>query len=59
MPRIFSPFKAIPDLISHCGSTGTAVFYVPSKDVFITGTINQASSPSTLFQTLIKLVNKL
>lgn len=58
-PRILSPFKAIPDMIGHCGSTGTAAFYVPAKDVFITGAINQTSSPSTLFQTLIQIVNKL
>lgn len=58
-PRIFSPFKAIPDMVGHCGSTGTAAFYVPDKNVFITGAINQASSPSTLFQTMIKILNKL
>ncbi|SIR32913.1 serine hydrolase domain-containing protein [Pontibacter lucknowensis] len=58
-PRLLSPFKAIPDLIGHCGSTGTAAFYIPAKSAFVTGAINQASSPSMLFQTLIKIANKL
>ena len=58
-PWIFSPFKPIPVLIGHCGSVGTAAFYIPEKEVFITGTVNQTSSPSILFQTMIKILNRL
>lgn len=58
-PRIFSPFKCIPNMIGHCGSTGTAAFYIPEKQVFITGAINQAKTPQVLFQTLIKILNQL
>ena len=58
-PRIFSPFKPIPDMVGHCGSVGTAAFYVPEKNVFITGTVNQTSNPSILFQTMIRILNKL
>ncbi|GAB3166764.1 serine hydrolase domain-containing protein [Telluribacter humicola] len=59
MPWIFSPFKPIPEMVGHCGSVGTAAFYVPQKDVFITGTINQTSNPQLLFQTMIRIVNLL
>ena len=58
-PRILSPFSAIPEMIGHCGSTGSVAFYVPQKDVYITGTTNQQARPNIAFQALIKIINKL
>ncbi len=57
MPRILSPLQAVPDMIGHCGSTGSVAYYVPSMDIYITGTTNQQSNPSAAFQTLIKIVH--
>ncbi len=59
IPRLLSPFKAVPEFIGHCGSVGSIAFYIPDKDVYITGTVNQASNPNVAFQTMIKIVNKL
>lgn len=59
LPKLLSPFKAVPELIGHCGSIGSVAFYVPDKDVYITGTVNQTSNPNIVFQTMIKIVNKL
>lgn len=59
MPRYLSPFKAVPDMIGHCGSTGAVAFYIPDMDLYITGTTNQQDSPSTAFQTMIRIVNTL
>jgi len=59
IPRILSPFKAVPEFIGHCGSVGSIAFYVPDKEVFITGTVNQTSKPNIVFQTMIRIVNKL
>jgi len=59
IPRFLSPFKAVPELIGHCGSVGSIAFYVPDKQVYITGTVNQTSNPNIVFQTMIKIVNKL
>lgn len=59
IPRLFSPFKAVPELIGHSGSVGSVAFYVPDKEVYITGTVNQTSNPNIVFQTMIKIVNKL
>lgn len=59
IPRFLSPFKAVPEFIGHCGSVGSVAFYVPDKDVYITGTVNQTSNPNIVFQTMIKIVNKL
>ena len=59
IPRFLSPFKAVPELIGHCGSVGSIAFYVPDKQVYLTGTVNQTSNPNIIFQTMIKIVNKL
>ena len=59
MPRFLSPFKAVPDMIGHCGSTGSVAFFVPSIDLYITGTTNQQANPSAAFQTIIKIVHTL
>jgi D-alanyl-D-alanine carboxypeptidase len=59
IPRFLSPFKAVPEFIGHCGSVGSVAFYVPDKDIFITGTVNQPSNPNLVFQTMIKIINKL
>lgn len=57
MPRYLSPFRAVPDMIGHCGSTGSVAFYIPDMDIYITGTTNQQCSPNTAFQTMIKIVH--
>lgn len=57
MPRFLSPFKPTPDMIGHCGSTGSVAFYVPDKDIYITGTVNQQARPNIAFQLMIKIVN--
>lgn len=59
MPRILSPFKAVPDSIGHCGSVGSVAFWVPEKRIYITGTVNQPATPNLAFQTMIKIINKL
>jgi CubicO group peptidase (beta-lactamase class C family) len=59
MPRYLSPLKEVPDMIGHCGSTGSVAFYIPDMDIYITGTTNQQSSPNVAFQTVIKLIHAL
>lgn len=59
IPRFLSPFKAVPELIGHCGSVGSVAFYVPDKEVYITGTVNQTSNQNIVFQTMIKIINTL
>jgi CubicO group peptidase (beta-lactamase class C family) len=58
LPRMLSPFHPVPDMVGHCGSTGSVVFYVPDMDLYITGTTNQQTRPSIAFQTVIKIINK-
>ena len=59
LPRILSPFRPVPDMVGHSGSTGSVAFYIPNMDLYITGTVNQQAKPSVAFQTMIKIVNRL
>lgn len=55
-PRVLSPFKKIPSMIGHCGSTGTFMFYIKELDLFLTGTTNQQANPQAAFQTIMRIV---
>jgi len=46
-------------MVGHCGSTGSVAFYVPDREVYITGTINQQASPNVSFQTMMRIIHKL
>ena len=59
LPRIFSPFKAMPEFLGHSGLSGAVAFYIPEKNVWITGTINQVHDPGYSFRLMIKLLNNL
>jgi hypothetical protein len=58
IPRLLTLFKPIPVMIGHSGSTGSVAFYIPDRDIYITGTINQQAKPSAAFQIMIKILNK-
>ncbi len=58
MPRILFPFKPVPDMVGHSGSTGSVAYYVPDMDIYITGTVNQQAKPNIAFQTMIRIINK-
>lgn len=56
LPRIFSPGKAIPELIGHSGLSGAFAFYSPEKNIFITGTVNQISHPDISYKLMAKIL---
>jgi CubicO group peptidase (beta-lactamase class C family) len=58
LPRIFSPFKAIPEGRGHSGLSGAFSFYYPEKELFIVGTINQIDSPSLSYKLMAKLLSQ-
>lgn len=59
LPWVFSPFKPFPELIGHSGLSGAFAFYCPTKEVYLTGTVNQISSPGISFRLMIKLLNQI
>lgn len=59
LPRLFSPFKAVPEFIGHSGLSGTVAFFAPEKDIYLTGTVNQVNNPDRSFRLMIELINHL
>lgn len=59
LPRIFSPFKAYPELIGHSGLSGAFAFFCPELKTYLTGTVNQVSSPGISFRLMLKLLREL
>lgn len=58
LPRIFSPFKAIPIGLGHSGLSGAFAFYFPEKELFIVGTVNQIDKPSISYRLMVKLLSQ-
>ncbi len=56
LPRLLSPLHPVPEMVGHCGSTGAVAFYIPDRDLYITGTINQQARPNAAFQAAIKIL---
>ena len=59
LPGVFSPFKALPELLGHSGLSGAFAFYSPEKDVFLTGTVNQINNPDLSYRLMLQLLNYL
>lgn len=59
LPRFLSPFHPVPDMVGHCGSTGSVAFYIPDKNLYITGSTNQQIKTNIAFQTIMKIIKKL
>ncbi|MBM7839769.1 CubicO group peptidase (beta-lactamase class C family) [Alkalihalobacillus xiaoxiensis] len=43
LPRIYSPFKPINEIIGFWGQTGAFAFYNTERDLYFSGTVNQSS----------------
>lgn len=59
LPRLFSPFQPVPELIGHSGLSGTVAFFAPEKDLYLTGTVNQVAAPDRSFRLMLELLNQL
>jgi len=59
MPAAMTLFRKMPDMIGHAGSVGSVVFYVPEKDIYFTGTVNQQAKPSAIYQVMLKVLSKI
>lgn len=61
VPRFVSPFNPIKEVLGFWGQSGAFAFYNPERDVYFTGTINQASGlgHSAAFKAMINIIKKL
>ncbi len=59
MPRILTPFKAMPDVIGHTGANGSWLFYCPRHDTYIAGTVSQLLAAAVPFRIIPKILKLL
>jgi CubicO group peptidase (beta-lactamase class C family) len=59
LPSIFTLFRKMPAFIGHSGLSGAFAYYIPEKDVFLAGTVNQINNPGTSYKMLIEIVNSI
>ncbi len=59
LPRIFSPFSPIPELIGHFGSTGTSLFFCKELDLFLVAATNQVESTRILTQLILAILKRI
>ncbi|MBN2480608.1 MAG: beta-lactamase family protein [Bacteroidales bacterium] len=57
LPFLLSPFRRIPPIIGHMGTTGAFAYYCPEKDTYIAGTINQVHDPGLPYRLIVKILN--
>jgi D-alanyl-D-alanine carboxypeptidase len=57
-PRFLSPFKPVKEVLGFWGQTGAFAFFNPEKDLYFTGTINQASGfgHSAAYNAILKII---
>ena len=58
VPGALSWLQPIPEMIGQVGSVGSVAFYIPERECYITGTVNQQASPQTAIQTVIRILRE-
>ncbi len=56
LPRFLSPFRPLPQVVGHTGSTGTWLFHAPEPDLYLTGTVNQITAGAVPFQVIPRVL---
>ncbi|MEI8102851.1 MAG: serine hydrolase domain-containing protein [Chlorobium sp.] len=56
LPRYYTLFMEVPPMIGHSGASGALLFYVPTCDLYISGTVNQIKKRSLSYNLMVRLV---
>ncbi len=59
VPRLFVPFKPIPAVCGHTGSTGCWLFYCPALDVTLAGSVEDAAAGAVPFRLVPQMLQGL
>ena len=59
IPRLLTPFHAIPEVVGHTGSTGCWLFWCPEWDVYLTGSVDEATSGAVPYRIVPRILKAL
>lgn len=58
-PWYFSPFAKVPEILGHSGLSGAYAFYIPEKDIYMVGTVNQVHKQGTSYRWMMRMASKI
>ncbi len=56
LPGWLPPFKPVPAVIGHTGSTGCWLFYCPELDIYLCGNVSQISAGAVPFRVIPRIL---
>lgn len=59
IPRLISPFQALPEIIGHTGATGSWLFYCPAWDIYLAGNVSQLAASPLPFRLVPKILKEI
>lgn len=59
LPRLLNDFRHMPTLVGHTGSTGSWLFHCPEWDLYLAGTVDQATAGALPYRIVPRLLRAL
>ncbi len=59
LPRLFTPFRPMPAVIGHSGSTGCWLFYAPKAEFFLAGSVEEVTAGALPYRLIPKMLSAL
>jgi CubicO group peptidase (beta-lactamase class C family) len=56
LPKFLSPFRPVPQVVGHTGSTGTWLFHASEPDLYLTGAVSQMSAGAIPFKVVPRIL---
>jgi len=56
LPRFVPPFRTLPAVIGHSGSTGTWLFHAPEPDLYLVGSVSQIEAGAVPYRIVPKIL---
>ncbi len=55
LPSVMTGFRKVPPMVGHSGASGHVLFWMPGRDLYVAGTVNQAEKRSMPFRLLTRI----
>jgi len=59
LPRLFTPFRPMPEVVGHSGVTGSWLFHCPNLEIITAGTVDQATAAAVPYRFVPRLLRAL
>jgi len=55
LPRVFTLFRRVPEMIGHSGASGTVLFFSPELDLYVCAAVNQTKYRDLPYRILVEV----